>query len=268
MITARCGGLLLLFASCANLVSAQTNGAVQSRRNEALTLDLGAGVKMEFILIHPGAFAMGSDKIADERPAHNVTIAKPFYFGKYLVTQVQWENVMGANPSVFHGATNPVDSVSWNDCQKFVAKLSEKLPGKIFRLPTEAEWEYACRAGSHTEYSFGDSETALMEFAWDRVNSGARTHPVGGKAPNAWGLYDMQGNVWEWCQDLWHPSYSEAPTNENAWIQDGDVWYRVVRGGSWNNYGPALRAARRARNLPSLRLDFYGVRLVLAVDTP
>ena len=260
-MTTHFGWQLFFLAVLMSTARAQT-GAGQSNLPRELTVDLGGGITMEFVLIQPGSFQMGSDKNTEEKPVHTVAIAKPFYIGKYLVTQAQWEKVMGENPSGFKGTNYPVDSVSWNDCQNFLAKLKEKLPGQTFRLPTEAEWEYACRAGTTTEYNFGDSDAALVDSAWDRNNSGARTHPVGEKAPNAWGLYDMHGEVWEWCRDLWHSSYDGAPADGAAWIQDGDAWYRVVRGGSWNNYATSLRAARRVRNLPSLRLDYYGVRLV------
>lgn len=235
---------------------------------ELITIELGGEVKMEFVRIPAGSFQMGSERNPEEKPVHTVTIAKPFYFSKYLVTQEQWDQLMGGNRSSFKGLKNPVDSVSWNDCQNFVAKLKEIAPRQTFRLPTEAEWEYACRAGSDTEFNWGDSEAVLSEYAWDRSDSGLKTHPVGEKKPNAWGLYDMPGNVWEWCQDLWHLTYAGAPSDGSVWMQDGDTWYRVLRGGSWNNSASSLRAARRVRNLPGLRLDYYGFRVVLTEGTP
>ena len=132
--------------------------------------------------------------------------------GKYPVTQKQWKKVMGNNPSNFKGEDRPVESVSWEDVQEFVKKLNEKEGTDKYRLPSEAEWEYACRAGTQTRYSFGDDESKLNEYAWYDKNSGSETHPVGQKKPNSWDLYDMHGNVWEWVQDRWHDKYKGAPS--------------------------------------------------------
>jgi len=202
--------------------------------HSSLTFDLGKGVTMKLVRIPRGKFMMGSpdseqDRHPDEGPQHEVTISKPFYLGLTEVTQTQYQAVMGANPSQFKGPTNPVESVSWDDAVLFCRKLSEKT-GKTFRLPTEAEWEYACRAGTRTRFSFGDSESILGDYAWWGGNSGGKTHPVAQKKPNAWGLYDMVGNVWEWCAD-WYGTYSSgASTDPQGNIPDG---HRVVRGGSW-----------------------------------
>jgi formylglycine-generating enzyme required for sulfatase activity len=229
------------------------------------TLDLGAGVKMEFVLIPAGSFLMGSEKGGnDEKPVHKVTIAKPFYLGKYEVTQEQWQVVMGSNPSRFKGPKNPVEMVSWNGCQEFLKKINEKFPGIGSRLPSEAEWEYACRAGSTTEYCFGDGETGLGDYAWyvtnsgrwSFTNSGRETHPVGEKKPNAWGLYDMHGNVAEWCQDWYHDSYSGAPRDGSAWESPAGST-RVIRGGLWNYYALSCRSANRYRYHPDSR--YYGI---------
>ena len=156
-----------------------------------VTLDLGGGVTTKMVLIHPGNFMMG-----EEKDRHEVILSKPFYMGVTEVTQAQYEVVMGTNPSYFKGATNPVDNVSWNDATEFCKKLSEKTRQAV-RLPTEAEWEYACRAGTQTAFSFGDDPAALGDYAWWFGNSGETTHPVGQKKLNAWGLYDMHGNVSE-----------------------------------------------------------------------
>jgi formylglycine-generating enzyme required for sulfatase activity len=168
-----------------------------------LTMDLGRGVKLEMVLIPAGEFLMGSpdsdkDANAGEKPQHRVRIIKPFYLSKYLVTQEQWKAVMGGNPSEFTGPKNPVETVSWDDCQEFFEKLNAQsaAPGGKFQLPSEAQWEYACRAGSKTRYCFGDDEKQLGEYAWHGQNSGGKPHPVGEKKPNARGLYDMHGNAW------------------------------------------------------------------------
>ena len=182
-----------------------------------LSVELGKGVKLEMVLIPAGEFMMGSpdsdkDALSWEKPQHRVRITKPFYLGKYQVTQEQWEAVMGNNPSYFKGPKNPVERVSWEDCQQFLGKLNAKsvAGGGKFQLPNEAQWEYACRAGSKTRYCFGDDESKLGEYAWYAANSGTKTHPVGEKKPNAWGLYDMHGNVWEWCQDWYEPGITRS----------------------------------------------------------
>lgn len=230
-----------------------------------LDVDLGGGVTMQFVAIRPGSFTMGSEKSAEWKPAHEVTISKPFYMGKYEVTQEQWEKVMGGNPSNFKGAKNPVEQVNWDDCQSFIIKLKEKLPARTFRLPTEGEWEYACRAGSTNDYCYGDGTGRLGEYAWYISNADSMSHPVGEKKPNAWGLYDMHGNVWEWCQDVYHPSYEGAPADGSAWTQ-GNQTNRVARGGSWYSDASVLRSANRGRPNADFRGIVYGLRMV--VGTP
>ncbi|MDM8556875.1 formylglycine-generating enzyme family protein [Desulfococcaceae bacterium HSG7] len=169
-----------------------------------------------------------------------------FYIGRYEVTQGQWKAVMGNNPSHFKncGDNCPVENVSWNDAQKFIAKINQKGEG-TYRLPSEAEWEYAARAGSVTDYCFGDDESELSQYAWYHKNAGNSTHPVGQLKPNEWGLYDMHGNVWEWCQD---------------WYDDGAG--RVLRGGGWSSGGRSVRSANRYRYVPDYRNDFSGLRFV------
>ncbi len=225
------------------------------RRN--ITIDLPDGVTLELIAIPGGTFWMGSrDGIGEkyEHPRHQVTVA-PFYMGKYPVTQAQWQAVMGKNPSQFKGADRPVESVSWNDTQEFSKKLNEivethgraSLPGGKFRLPSEAEWEYACRAGTETAYSFGDDPAQLGNYAWFDGNSGKQTHPVGQKQPNGFGLYDMHGNVYEWCEDTWHDNYDGALKDGSAWITGANEDWRVVRGGGYGSSVGNLRCAYRIR---------------------
>ena len=168
---------------------------------------------------------------------------KAFSLGKFEVTQEHWFALMGNLPSNFKGRTLPVEQVYWDDAQAFVKKLSEKT-GKQYRLPSEAEWEYAARAGSQTAYSFGDDARELGRYAWFGENAGQTTHPVGEKQPNAWGLHDMSGNVWEWAEDCWNANYNGAPTDGRAWTT-GDCSQRVLRGGSWLFIPQFLRAALR-----------------------
>ena len=167
---------------------------------------------------------------------------------------------MGRNPSYFKGAKNPVDSVSWDDCQNFITKLKEKVPGQEFQLPTEAEWEYACRGGSTGDYCYGDGDGSLGEYAWYSNNSGQKMHPVGEKKPNAWGLYDMHGNVWEWCGD-WYGDYSTNDETDPVGASSGS--HRVLRGGSWSGPASGCRSASRRNVTPSLRYDHFGLRVIV-----
>jgi formylglycine-generating enzyme required for sulfatase activity len=215
---------------------------------------------IEFMLIPAGSFMMGSTNGADnEKPVHQVTISQAFYMGKYEVTQGQWQSVMGNNPSHFKdcGGNCPVEEVSWDDAQNFINKLNESNDGFRYRLPTEAEWEYACRAGTTGDYAGN-----LSEMAWYSENSGSKTHAVGGKQPNAWGLADMHGNVWEWCQDGYHETYYGAPTDGSAWLSGGEQKGRVLRGGSWVSNATYLRSAFRGRTVPVFRDDDHGFRVV------
>jgi len=234
------------------------------KREGDLTLDLGGGVKMELVLILPGSFDMGSEKgHLAEKPVHKVTIKKAFYIGMYEVTQEQWQAIMGANSSIFKDPKKPVEMVTWQACQDFVRKLSEKTNRK-FSLPSEAEWEYACRAGTTTEYCFGDDEAGLGEYAWFSGNAGNMTHVVGQQKPNKWGLFDMHGNVWEWCEDVGHDSYEGgAPTDGSAWVEVGNQGGLVLRGGSWGTYPGGCRSAYRLRPPPWYEGGVIGVRVVL-----
>jgi formylglycine-generating enzyme required for sulfatase activity len=232
---------------------------------------LGTAVKlknsvgMKLTLIPPGEFLMGSpdsdqDVPDDEKPQHRVRITKPFYLGMYEVTQEQYERVMVENPSHFQGdAQRPVETVSWEDAMDFCRRLSEKEDHE-YRLPIEAEWEYSCRAGTQTKYSFGDDPGELGEYAWFRGNSSSETHAVGQKKANAWGLYDMQGNVWEWCADWYQIDYyGSSPPQDPVGPSSGA--YRVLRGGSWLSTARNSRSAVRGRLRPVYRFHYLGFRV-------
>lgn len=240
--------------------------------NQEITVDLGNGVTMQMVLIPTGEFLMGlPDSVTtawgDEKPQHRVRISKPFYLAKYEVTQQQWQTVMGNNPSVFTAPRNPIENVSWNDAKAFCDRVAQK-DGKEYRLPTEAEWEYACRGGAQTQWSFGDNESNLEEYAWFAGNSSHQTHGVGQKMPNAWGLHDMHGNVWEWCRDCYDDSYyqnsaaedPEGPTSGSR---------RVTRGGSWDNQANGCRAASRGNSAIEYRYRNLGFRVAMTIgDLP
>ena len=230
-----------------------------------LTLDLRGGVKVELVLIPAGKFMMGSpenekDRNKDEGPQHEVTISQAFYMGKFVVTQEQGQAIMGDNPSHFQGANNPVTNVSWNDAQHFFCRKLTTTSGKKVRLPTEAEWEYACRAGSTTPYSFGDSENGLADYAWYKSNSDDKMHPVGEKKPNAWGLYDVHGNVGQWCQDRAAYYASGAATDPTGPATGAG---RVIRGSSFNDLATACRSARRGYPLADRQFNTDGFRVVV-----
>ena len=220
-------------------------------------------IGMELVFIPAGIFMMGSTKgDADEKPEHQVNIERPFYIGKYEVTQAQWRAVMGDNPSSFKncGTNCPVENISWDDATEFIRRLNEMNDGLVYRLPSEAEWEYACRAGTTGEYA-GD----WKEMAWFSENSENRTHAVGQKQSNAWGLADMHGNVWEWCEDWYHETYYGAPTNGSAWVSGGEQKVRVMRGGSWVSDPAKLRTVNRNFLAPATRTFYFGLRVVAIV---
>jgi len=235
----------------------------------ALTNSIG----MKFVLIPPGEFLMGSppgdsDAQAEEKPQHKVEISKAFYLGVTEVTQEQYERVMGENPSKFKGdPQRPVEQVSWDDAVAFCRKLSEK-EGRTYRLPTEAEWEYACRAGSQTKWSFGDDASALKDYAWSGDNAGGTTHAVAQNKPNAWGLYDMHGNVWEWCQDRYaSEEYRRFASQAAVDPRDPDeATVRVLRGGSWRDIGRNCRSGCRNRAGPEARSLAFAFRVARSVS--
>ncbi|MBO7724073.1 MAG: SUMF1/EgtB/PvdO family nonheme iron enzyme [Paludibacteraceae bacterium] len=230
-----------------------------------MLITLPTGQSFTMIYVEGGSFVMGctseqSDCISDERPAHRVTV-NSYYIGETEVTQELWSAVMGRNPSYYTGSQRPVEQVSWNDCQKFINKLNQ-LTGRKFRLPTEAEWEYAARGGKKSKaYKYSGSNT-LDNVAWYTNNSGNQTHNVKTKFPNELGIYDMSGNVREWCQD-WYGSgyYANSPQANPTGPSSG--FYRVLRGGSWLSFAQNCRVARRSSNTPSLSSGNVGFRLIL-----
>ncbi|MFA4904574.1 MAG: formylglycine-generating enzyme family protein [Desulfobaccales bacterium] len=270
----------------------------ENTQGKTLTLDLGCGVKMDFVQLPAGRFMMGSPETEKghtiyEGPQHEVTFAKPFHMSVHLVTRAQWVQVMGSDPSEcskHHKARfllpehlgamadgdpsqmpgrpdQPVDSVSWKDAQDFCARVGA-LTKHNLRLPSEAEWEYACRAGSTTRFCFGDDAdcSRLAEYAWFTANSNDYTYPVGRKKPNAWGLYDMHGNVVEWCQDGLHYTYDGAPADGSVWearaITTPSGICRMMRGGCNNSHGEGLRSAARDWGPLKNRCGDVGFRVV------
>ena len=225
---------------------------------------------IEFVWIPPGEFRMGSTgrhAKSDEKPVTRVRIARGFWMGKYELTQAQWQAVMGSNPSRFNncGGNCPVEEVSWNDAQEFINKLNGRSEGRRYRLPTEAEWEYAARAGTSTDTYTGDltkprgNDPVLNRIAWYDENSGGRTHPVGRKNPNAWGLHDILGNVWEWVGD-WEAEYPGGSVTDPVGPRSGS--HRVLRGGSWRYGTRYCRSANRVKSWPSNRFSSLGFRLL------
>jgi formylglycine-generating enzyme required for sulfatase activity len=222
--------------------------------------DLG----ITFLYIPPGRFLMGDDH---DGPIHEVTLTTGFYMQTTPVTQGQWQAVMGNNPSHFKkcGPDCPVESVSWEDAQDFIQKLNEVEGEEVYRLPTEAQWEYACRAGTTSRYFFGDDESQLAEYAWYKKNSGKTTHPVAKLKPNDWGLYDMHGNVWEWCQD-WYGDYPNQSVSDPTGPEKGAN--RVFRGGAWSYSAENCRTACRGNWPPGNRRRILGFRLVRLPGQP
>lgn len=222
------------------------------------------GVSFRMIRVEGGTFQMGAtseqDSYADdEKPVHSVTLSS-YYIGQTEVTQALWQAVMGSNPSRFSGSNLPVEKVSWEDCQTFITRLNQ-LTGQKFRLPTEAEWEYAARGGKNSKgYKYSGSNT-LGDVAWYTDNSGSKTHPVATKQANELGLYDMSGNIWEWCQD-WKGSYSSSSQTNPTGPSSG--FDRVNRGGGWNDGARYCRASYRSNNAPSFRFFSLGLRLALS----
>ena len=272
-----------------NAKSAQDVKALLTERPKAFT----NSIDMKMVLIPAGEFLMGSKlspkecvtlygdreefwakAIACEKPVHIVGVGEPFYMGVTEVTQAQWKAVMGTNPSIHQGDDRPVEMVSWHEATEFCKKLSAKEKG-TYRLPTEAEWEYACRAGTTTRYCYGDDERRLGRCAWyggsigpmrvfgiTMVRAYYGIHPVAGKKPNVWGLYDMHGNALEWCQDVWHWDYSGTPTDGSAWLEGGEQKLRVLRGGAFDYPHWYVRCAFRAGQSAKDQVEGAGFRVV------
>ena len=238
----------------------------------SFTEDLGKGIKLEMIAIPGGTFLMGSpeneaERDSDESPQHQVTVPS-FFMGKYQLIQAQYEAIMGLNPAHFKGKNRPVECVSWDDALAFCQKLTQKT-GKNYRLPSEAEWEYACRAGTKTAFSFGDNITTDLvnydgNYSYKSAAKGKyrqQTTDVGTFPPNPFGLYDMHGNVWEWCEDDWHGNYINAPTDGSAWNSRSGS-HKLLRGGSWFGNPGDCRSAYRSNYYLDLNLSNIGFRVV------
>ncbi len=231
--------------------------------------DLKTQKVMQMVLVKGGTFMMGAnpeqgdDYFKDDKPIHEVTLSD-FYIGKFLVTQKEWEEIMGDNPSHFKGDDLPVENVSWNDVQDFITKLNQKT-GKTYQLPTEAEWEYAARGGLSNKRHKYAGHNNIDCVAWYGDTSEGTTQPIGLKRANELGIYDMSGNVWEWCEDDWHDNYSGAPSTNQAWIDTPRAAYRVIRGGSWLNNAQFCSVSVRSNFTPSHRDNALGFRLAMSV---
>ena len=234
---------------------------------------------MIFMYIPAGRFMMGSPDSEDGRfsyegPVHEVCFAQGFWIGKYPVTQAEWQTIMGENPSRFKGERRPVEQVSWNNAQAFLKNFRSlgDFGNLTPRLPSEAEWEYACRAGTTTPFYFGETISADQanydgNYVYGKGKKGVyreQTTDVGSFPPNAWGLCDMHGNVWEWCADTWHENYTGAPTDGGAWLASGGS-FRVLRGGSWYGEPRGVRSANRFSDDPAYRDGYIGFRVARTI---
>jgi formylglycine-generating enzyme required for sulfatase activity len=260
---------------------------VKEYKPKNLVLDLPNGVKLELVDIPAGSFMMGSDEYNSEQPIHQVTL-KAFKMGKYPITQKQYLAVMGKNPSNFKRDKNlPVVEKSWDNAIAFCKKLSEMTRQNV-KLPSESQWEYACRAGGTGKYCFGDDVEQLGNYAWYTNNSGdkyldalqipktdqdnywkrldynkLKLHPVGEKLANPWGLHNMHGNVWEWCDDVWHENYNSAPNDGTAWLKDDEQNRRAMRGGSYNDDAIIIRSSFRTNSPADERCINHSFRVVV-----
>jgi formylglycine-generating enzyme required for sulfatase activity len=252
------------------------SGGCSNKKDESLKKSYVNSIGMEFVLIPSGSFSLGADDNIEsgyeyEKPKHNVVISKSFYIGKYEVTQEEWERVMGYNPSKFKGAKKPVEHISWYDAKIFLSKLNAMENNALYRLPTEAEWEYAARATPGSKYSFGNDEARLDSYAWyylpsnDKVsNKTMQTNFVGEKKPNRWGLYDIHGNVWEWTEDWYDPQFYSKSSKKDPqnYVSSNRV---AIRSGSWINSANFLRSAARNHQLAIYKGDDVGMRVVMEI---
>ena len=258
---------------CGLMAMGAAGGTILFSRNQTKTLVesreiLPKNVELNMVTLTGGEFLMGStasdgDAKKWEKPQHLVKVA-PFAIGKYPITRQQWQAIMqvGASSKYFQDFPHhPMEWVSWHEAQEFCQRLSQ-ISGKIYKLPSEAQWEYACRSGKETRFYFGDNAKELNQYGWYKGNSNGWGQTVGRKQPNGWGLYDMSGNVWEWCEDTWHENYHGAPGNGGAWVTGGDFSPRVLRGGSWKVEAPLCRSASRIRLYPDKNENDCGLRVV------
>ena len=250
------------------VVSSSNNSSGSSSMasgSNTISIPVKDGISIDMVKVEAGTFMMGAtsemkDPSSDEKPLHQVTLTNDYYMGKYEVTQALWRAVMGSNPSYFKGDNLPVEMVSWNDCQEFISKLNS-LTGRKFRLPTEAEWEYAARGGKKSRgYQYSGSNS-ISDVAWYDGNSGSKPHPVGTKQANELGIYDMTGNVWEWCSD-WYGSYSSSSQTNPTGSDSGLC--RVCRGGCWSGNARRCCLSCRFDCTPGYRFSFHGLRLALS----
>ena len=248
-----------------SILEGQTASLSGVLTTHTITIPVKDGISIDMVRVEAGTFTMGAtaemkNTEDSEKPTHRVTLTNDYYIGKYEVTQALWQAVMGDDPSYFKGDNLPVEAVTWDDCQEFIGKLN-RITGKTFRLPTEAEWEYAARGGNKSRgYQYSGSNNP-SNVAWYDDNSGDKTHAVGTKQPNELGIYDMSGNVWEWCQD-WYETYSSSSQVNPTGANSGSC--RVVRGVSWYNNARNCRLSLRGSNTPDFRSSNLGLRLVLS----
>ena len=252
-------------SSSSNTSGYSSGSSSMASGSNTISIPVKNGISIDMVKVEAGTFMMGAtsemkDPYSDKKPVHQVTLTNDYYMGKYEVTQALWQAVMGSNPSNFKGDNLPVETVNWNDCQEFISKLNS-LTGRKFRLPTEAEWEYAARGGKKSRgYQYSGSRK-ISDVAWYEGNSRSKTHPVGRKQANELGIYDMSGNVWEWCSD-WYGSYSSSSQTNPMGSDSGAK--RVRRGGSWCHIARICRSSYRSGDAPDCRGLYLGLRLALS----